>query len=284
MGLLTALGICAGVRSSFGDDDMWTSAIGVLLAGAAVYSPAYLRWLDSGYLDAALGFFALASVLSLRLALEEHGDSRWLNVCAALAAFLIGSKTSLLPFIAVYGFVLLAAARARKVSAKQTVLTLAILSALAAPWYVRNLVLAGDAIAPVLNILIFGHDGLFTKPEVQSIASDLHTDHGPRAIATLPLRAFLTPDTWDFREYGVSALMLLLYVPSLAVFAARFVLNRRPAAAVVWPVVLLTSMIAYWIFSSTVIRYSLLFYPLLALCCGIVATQYAEHFAGLRVK
>lgn len=271
MGLLTALGVCAGVRLAFREGGAWPGVLGVLLALAAVYSPAYLRWMDSGYLDAALGFFALASVLALQLALQKEGDWRWLLVSAAVVAFLIGSKTSLLPFIAVYAVVFLVGARALACTRKQTAAILAVLVVLALPWYARNFILAGDIIPPILNIVMHGSDGIDTKFDLAAVAKDFSTERTPAALLTLPVRAFLTPDTLDFREFGQNALILLIYVPSIVLFCAVFPLRRKISAAVTLPVVLLTAMIGYWFLTSTSMRYSLLFFPLLALCCGLVA-------------
>ena len=44
---------------------------------------------------------------------------------------------------------------------------LAVLCAVSAPWYVRNLVLAGDPIAPTLNIALYGSDGLWKNDRVE---------------------------------------------------------------------------------------------------------------------
>jgi hypothetical protein len=270
-GLLTALGVCAGVRQAFSQGGIWPSILGVVLAVSAVLSPTYIRWLDSGYLDAMLGFFALASVLALQRAWSKDGGWRWLVVCAILAAFLIGSKTSLLPFIVVFGLVLWSAARRLKCNAQTTAIVLGTLVILSAPWYARNLVLAGDPIPPVINLALYGHDGLDTKSQEKQVAETLATDRTPLSLLTLPLRAFLTPDTLDFREFGENALMLLLYVPTVCVVVAIFILNRRLPPTVTLPVFLLTMMIGYWLFTATIMRYSMLFYPTLALCLALVA-------------
>jgi hypothetical protein len=272
LGLLTAFGICAGVRDALGRG-FWSAAIGVLLALATTYSPFYLRWMDSGFLDVALGLFALGSILALRRALRDGGpDWRWLVVAAVLAAFLIGSKTSLLPFVFVFGVAFAAAARRLKCTRLQVGTILAALVVLSAPWYARNLALAGDPIAPWINLKVHGTDGLVTASEWQLIADDLNTDKRPVSLLTAPFRLFMTPDTAPFREFAVNALILLLFVPSLALFFLVVVLHRKVSPTVSFPIILLTTMIGYWLFSSTIARYALLFYPTLALCCGLAAS------------
>ncbi len=269
LGLVTALGVCAGVRDGLGRG-FWSATSGVLLALAAVYAPFYLRWMDSGFLDAALGFFALMTVLAIRRGLrEETPDWRWLAVGAVLAAFLIGSKTSLMPFIFVFVVALIAGARRIGCTRRQVVTLLAMLVVLAAPWYARNLVLAGDPIAPWLNLAIHGSDGLVTADEWKRIGEDLNTDKRPMTLLTVPLHAFLAPDTMEFREFATNGLMLLLFLPSLVVFVLVVVQHRKLPPTIVYPIMLLTVMIAYWLFSSTIVRYAMLFYPTLALCCGL---------------
>lgn len=279
LGLLTAFGVCAGVRDSLGRGP-WPATIGVLLALAVTYAPFYLRWMDSGFLDVALGFFALSAILAIRRALrEESPDWRWLTIAAVLAAFLIGSKTSLLPFVFVFGFACVAAARRLRCTRTQIAVVVGTLVVLAAPWYARNLALAGDPIAPWINLKLHGADGLVTESEWKFIADDLNTDKRPVSLLTVPLRLFLTPDTAPFREFSTNALILLLYVPSLTLFILSVVLIRKVSPTVSYPILLLTVLIAYWLFSSTFARYALLFYPTLALCCGLAISSLRVSLA-----
>ena len=273
MGLLTAWGVCAGIRQAFAKRDRWIDIASVLLAAAVVYSPVYLRWLDSGYLDAALGFFALAAVLALARSLRDGAtDWRWLCVAAALAAFLIGSKTSLLPMIVVFGAALILAARRLGCSRAQMALLAGILVVLSAPWYARNLVLAGDPIAPWINLAVYGHDGLVTRDEWRQIADDLNTDKRLTSLMTVPWRLFTEPDTPPFREFATNALVLFIFVPTVLLFVLMTTSTRRPPPAVTYPVVMLTVFVLYWLFSATFARYALLFLPLLGLCCGLIAS------------
>lgn len=269
LGLLTALGVCAGVRDGLGRGP-WSATAGVLLALAAVYAPFYLRWMDSGFLDAALGFFALATILAIRRALrDDAGGLWWLAIGAVLAGFLIGSKTSFLPFVFVFGIALAAAARRIGCARGAIVGLLATLVVCSAPWYVRNTVLAGDPIAPWLNLKIHGSDGLVTADEWKGVADDLNTDKRPMTLLAVPFSAFMAPDTMEFREFATNALMLFLFVPSLVAFVLVVVMHRRLPPTIAYPIALLTVLIAYWLFSSSIVRYAMLFYPTLALCCGL---------------
>jgi hypothetical protein len=282
LGLLTAFGICAGVRDAFGGRGLWPAIVGGLLAVGTIYSPFYLRWMDSGYLDVALGFFALATVLSVRRALrDESPDWRWLAVAATTGAFLVGSKTSLLPFAIVFAIVFAIAARRLAASPKQIAIVVGLLVLLSSPWYARNFVLAGDPIAPWLNLKIAGSDGLVTQQEWQFIADDLNTDKSAAALATVPLRIFLTPDTKPFREFATNGLMLLLYVPSLVLFVLVIVMHRKISPTVSFPIAMLTILILYWLYTSTIARYALIYFPTLALCLGFVASTLRVPIARL---
>jgi len=268
--LLSALGIASGVRLAL---PRATASVvtGCALAFSVVFSPAYLRWTDSGYLDVVLGFFALASMLAVVRAFDDRdGDWRWLAASAALGAFLIGSKNSLLPLVAVYAVLLAIACRRLRCTGRQTGTVLAILVVLAAPWYVRNLALSGDIIPPVLNLVLHGHDGLVTSAEAGYVAKDLSRGLVPAQWPLVPFMAYFHTDSKYFVDYGSSALMLLLYAPTIAVFLFIVVFRKRLSPGVVIPVAFLTVLIAYWLATSTFMRYALIFYPLLALCCGLI--------------
>lgn len=270
MGLTTALGVCAGVRSAFREDGPWVSALSVSLALSVTYSPTYLRWLDTGYLDAMLGFFALAAILALQRAWREEHAWRWLTWFSVIAAFLIGAKVSFLPLLVPFMAAAFVSARYLKCTRLQIAVIVGALVVLASPWYVRNTILSGDPIAPVLNVMLYGRDGIDSKEEMLYVYADLKTSRDVASLADAPLRAFFEPNTSDFREYAQNALVLMLYAPTIVLFTMIFVVRRRMPTSMVLSISLLTCLIAYWLFTSSLLRYSLLFYPIVALSCGSI--------------
>src|SRR5581483_532117 len=158
------------------------------------------------------------------------------------------------------------------------VLTLCVV---AAPWYLRNFVLAGDPIAPTLNIALHGKDGLWTAAEWSYLWNDMATAKSPRAFLTLPVRAYLKPGSLDFREYGASALMLFLYVPAAAAIVL-LALRRKLEPEVAIPLFVMSVLALYWFVTTSLLRYALLFYPLLALCVGMLLVEMGRRRTQLK--
>jgi hypothetical protein len=276
---LTACGICASIRVALDSTPVWGSIVGIALTLAVVLSPPYLRWVPTAYIDIPIGAFALMPVLCIQLALRER-RLQWLTNAALLAGFLLGMKGSFLLLLPLFALALFLALRAVEGTRRQRFGILLLLFVCAAPWYLRNVALAGDPAPPVLNLAFYGSDGFLTQSEWDAYASDLATTRTPAGLVSIPFRAFLDAGSRDFREYGVTALIFLLYFPT-AIRMIRFSLHTRDDPAAVLSVLVLTGYVVYWEATSTLLRYSSLFYPLLAVC---VAWVFAPLVSSLALK
>lgn len=276
-GLLAALGLYAAVEDCAGSERTrgWSVAIGLLAVAALVFTPIFLDYSVLGYIDVPIGAMALLAAVAVQIGIRES-RADWLFASAVLAGFLVGMKASFLVLLPVLAIALAWAAAA--IVTRRTTLAgiLAVLCAVAAPWYVRNLVLAGDPIAPTLNIALYGRDGLWKTIEWNGLWNDMATSKSPRAFVTLPVRAYVRPTSSDFREYGASALVLFLYVPAIVVLAA-LAFRRRVPAEIAIPIFVLTVFVLYWFVTTSLLRYALLFYPLLALCVGMLLVELAQR-------
>ena len=275
-GLLGALALYAAVEDCAGSDRTrgWAVAIGLLSVVALIFTPIFLDYSVLGYIDVPIGAMALLAVVALQVGIRESRTD-WLFVSAVLAGFLVGMKASFLVLLPVFAIALAWAAAA--IGARRTAVAgvLAVLCAVAAPWYVRNLVLAGDPIAPTLNIALYGRDGLWKTIEWNGLWNDMATSKSPRAFVTLPVRAYVRPTSPDFREYGASALVLFLYVPAIVALAA-FALRRRLPAEIVIPIFVLT----VWCSTGSSRPRSCdtaALHPLLALCVGMLLVELARR-------
>lgn len=275
-GLLGALALYAGVEDTAPEERRgWGVAIGLLAVAALVFTPIFLDYSVLGYIDVPIGATALLAVVALQLGLRESRTD-WLFASAAVGGFLIGMKASFLVLLPVFAVALAWAALVAGARRAAFAGVLAVLCAVSAPWYVRNLVLAGDPIAPTLNIALYGRDGLWKTIEWNGLWNDMATSKSPRAFLTLPLRAYLRPASLDFREYGTSALVLFLYVPAIVMLTA-LALRRKPPPAIAVPIFVATVLVLYWFVTTSLLRYALLFYPLLALCAGMLLVELAQR-------
>ncbi|MBV8116620.1 MAG: hypothetical protein JOZ01_01510 [Candidatus Eremiobacteraeota bacterium] len=273
-GLLTALALyatiddCGDARSN----GPARAVIGLLIVASVISSAIFLDYSVLGYIDVPIGAMALLAVVALRLALVEDRP-QWLAVAAVLAGFLVGMKGSFIALLPVFAVALVWAAATLRMRAGAIAAIFALLCAVASPWYVRNWILAGDPIAPALNIALHGQDGLWKTAEWNGLWQDMATSKSPRAFLTLPIRAYAHPTMPDFREYGASGLILFLYVPALVALGA-LLLRRRLAPSLTIPIFVVTCFALYWFVSTSLLRYALLFYALLGLCVGMLLVEW----------
>jgi hypothetical protein len=276
-GLIGALALYATIEDTATSERnrKWAIAIGLLSAAALIFSPIFIDYSVLGYIDVPIGAAALLSIVALLLAIRES-RAGWLYVAAAIAGLLVGMKASFLVLLPVFAVALVWAGWLLGVRRAAIAGIVVLLCAVASPWYLRNLVLAGDPIAPALNIALYGNDGLWKPIEWNGLWNDMATSKSPRAFLTLPVRAYLRPTSPDFREYGASALVMFAYLPAIVVLGA-LALRRKIPAQVAIPVFVLTCFVLYWFVSTSLLRYALLFYPLLALCVAMLLVEWSER-------
>lgn len=247
-----------------------------LIPLSVALSPVFLRYLNNSYLDIPIGLFILVPVLCAYKASVAQPFERELVVTGAFCA---GMKLTLIghvPFFLISLFV----ASARRVPRQRIALLSVLLVALSLPWYARNLIETGDPTPPVGNVYFNRPDPIFTKAEANVYTADTMTERNPAHVALLPIKFFTDPRSKNFRELGVNAMILLLYAPILFLGAHLF-FHRRWR----WPPGLsyLSAAAIYlafpWFFSSLG-RYSLHWYPVLAAWVGVVVSYicaYAEQ-------
>jgi hypothetical protein len=270
--VLTGLGVCASARvflqTTLGY--WWAALASMALMLSVVLSPAFVHWLATSYIDVPIGGFALCSVLCIHLAFIER-DRRWLVPFAVTAGFLVGMKAAFLALLPLFALAGLVAARMLRTSLRHALGVLCILCVCAAPWFVRNVILAGDPFPPIGNLALYGDDAFMSKSEWSTIQLDLGTSRSVQAFVTLPVRAFTQPTSHhDFRDYGVTFLIALLFLPMLIVLVEWAFFGRYNPAATI-SVLVLAGFVAFWFGTSTFLRYGLLLMPLLAVSLAATA-------------
>lgn len=253
--------------------------IGVLGVFSLIATAIFLDYAVLGYIDVQIGAIALLAVVAIQMALRDCRPG-WLYVAAVLAGFLAGMKASFFLLVPIFIVAIAWAAIALGRPRARIALMLAVLCAVAAPWYVRNLVLTGDPVDPVLNLALYNHDGVWEKAEWEGIVSDFSTPRTLRAFVTLPVRAYVDPTSDDFREYGASGLILFLYVPTLVGIIA-LLLRRKLSPQLAIPIAVLSWFVLYYFVTSYLLRYALLFYPLLALCLAMLLLEVVKRWPRL---
>ena len=272
-GLLTCLGVLAffsPVQKQFREGKpMWELARPqhFLIPVCVALSPVFLRYLNVAYIDIPIGLFLLVPILCTYRSWRGQPFERELVVTAAFCG---GMKLTLighLPFF--IGSLLFATAR--RLPRRQIAILCLFLVGLSLPWYLRNLFEAHDPIPPVFNFLFKHPDPIF-KDDVFPYTADTITERKPTHLLLLPFRFFSFPQSKNFRERGVTAMILLLYAPLVFLLAQACWRNRWRAPPRLIYLSLAAAYLPFpWLFSSLG-RYALHWYPVLAAWVGVMAS------------
>jgi hypothetical protein len=273
-GLLTCLGILAfftPVQNQFREGTpRWELARPqhFLIALCVVLSPVFLRYLNVAYVDIPIGLFLLVPILCTYRSSPGQPFERELVVTAAFCA---GMKLTLighLPFF--LGSLLFATAR--RLPRRQIAVLCLLLLGLSLPWYLRNLFEAHDPVPPVINFLFKHPDPIFAH-DAFPYTVDTITERKPSHLLLLPFRSFTFPHSENFRERGVTAMILLLYAPIVFLLAQACWRNRWRAPPRLIYLSLAAAYLPFpWLFSSLG-RYALHWYPVLAAWVGVMVAH-----------
>ncbi|MDE2481551.1 MAG: hypothetical protein KGN02_05140 [bacterium] len=250
------------------------SAIYVLMPLSLMLSAVFLRWWPTAMTDALASAAFLATVAAFAGATLEE-DASWLWLGALACAFLAGMKPSYIFFVPFCAVALVAAARRLGLSRVKLAALALLVLVCASPWYVRNLVRDGDPIPPIFNLALRGHDPTFTQADWNAIASDLSTRRTLAGWESFAYDEFRDPQTIEFREYGVTAVVLAVYLfPVALVLLALRRRREKDERALLGIYAWLALGFVYLIATSALTRYTLLVYPEVAAAAGLTFLRF----------
>jgi len=281
-GLLTCLGVLAfftPVENPFREGtSTWklSRPQHFLIPLCVALSPVFLRFLNVAYIDVPIGLFLLIPILCAYRSSSGQPFERELVVSAAFCG---GMKLTLighLPFFV--GSLLFATAR--RLPRRQIAVLCLLLVGLSLPWYLRNLFEAHDPTPPVFNFLFKHPDPIF-KDDPFPYTADTMTERKPSHLLLLPFRFFTYPQSENFREWGITAMILLLYAPILFLLVQVFWRNRWRAPPRLIYLSLAAAYLPFpWLFSSLG-RYALHWYPVLAAWVGVMVSDICARTEAL---
>lgn len=246
--------------------------------------PAFLHWLDVAMIDIPIGLFVLTAVLCAHLSLK--GSRTYEYELIAIAAFCVGMKITLLGYLPLFLVSLILVMR-RKMTFRRILISSGALIVLSLPWYVRNLIETGDPTPPLFLTYFKRPDPIFSPADAARLLSEPSTDKSLAQLTHLPSRMLASPDSPNFREPGINIATLLIYMPGFALLA--LILFRpvwKPSIAFIYVSAAIVFLQIYWAFTSTILRYSLHWFPLYVAWLGIAMChvhEYVERHYGKRL-
>ncbi len=274
-GLLTCLGVLAFFDSaelhstSNPQRRLWFPFLPQFLIPLSLaLSPVFLQYLTNGYVDVPIGLFILVSVLCVYKTLS-HRPFVWELV--VIAAFCVGMKLTLIGHLPFFVISLLLVSTTR-LPRRQIAILVFTLTALALPWYVRNLLEAHDPTPPMFNLLFDHSDPVFTQADAAWIylTGKESSLKDPLHVLSLPFQYFIAAGQPPFGREGISAAVLLLYAPAVVLLV---LLCSPKARQVPRRFVYLSVAVLYlaipWFYNADG-RHALHWYPVLVAWIGVV--------------
>jgi 4-amino-4-deoxy-L-arabinose transferase-like glycosyltransferase len=251
-------------------------------AMALLFSPIFVRWANTGLVDVAIGCFFLVSVAGVVMSVATH-ERRWALAAIVCFPFLVGMKEVFIAFIPLALAAAWIGARATRFTRRAALGVATIALILCLPWYVKNFIQAGDPIAPILNLALHRPDPKWTPADMALQQRDLAVDNSPLALLRLPVDIILNPQSGNYRDLGVSLAMFAVFAPGIVLV---YGLLRRSGVSTS-PFVLLSAFtffaIAFWLVTTHLARYALLFYAAFTAFLGIAALGAARRSAAFAV-
>jgi MFS family permease len=288
LAVLATYGLVDALADRFGRQSRFVGQLAAVLAALALLlTAAFERWVDTGMVDAVIGFFFIASVASTVMAIATK-ERRWAFYTLLCFSFLVGTKGSFLAFIPPALVATWISFRATRFPLRSSYVACAVALALCLPWYAKNFVETGDPVAPYLNLTLHRTDSKWSQEDMQGVMSDVRVDQSPLFLLALPADIILHADSREYREPGLTLLVTLIFLPGIILVYGL----RRGRAVFVRPwfvfAALLFYAITYWLVTSHLGRYALLFYPALAAFVALVALRFGggstmRRFAVLAV-
>jgi hypothetical protein len=275
-GLLTGLGVYSVIaQEKIGDlnnSNTWTarraSVMALVIALGLGCSPVFLRWVNTGFLDVAIGLFILIPVLSTYIGLQAEARN-YQRELIITAGFCVGIKITLVLFLPLF-VVSLILLRKRGRPLSRTFVLIGLLLILSAPWYVRNSIKTGDPLSPTLNMMFQRRDPIWSRVDYAGLLADLNTPKNPVSLIRLPFDLYWNTPAKNLREYGTSPAVMLLYVPCIMAILFSFARVRAWfGTPFVYLNLALIYLLAYWIGISSLARYFLHLFPLYLIYLGV---------------
>jgi hypothetical protein len=292
-GLLTCLGVYSLIaQAKYGENSVGLARLdlsrAVIITLGLALSPVFLRWVNTAFMDVPLGLFVFIPILCTYIGLR--GDARNYDLDFVLvAAFCVGIKISHFLFLPLFIVSLILLLRKSATSVRRMIALVSVLLILSAPWYVRNFIDTGDPITPTINMMVRGRDPVWSHQDYVTQLGDLMTAKDPVSLLRVPIDVVLNTTSRNFREYGTSPILMLLYVPLVM---APLLLLGKIRRRFGWPFVYLNCvliyLLGYWVGISSFARYFLLPFPVyaayMALWFNALVFYSVVHLKDKRVR
>ena len=253
------------------------SVVYAIVPLSMVIAAVFFRWVDTAMPDATSSMCFAAATASIVLVIYGAAPELLFG-CALSTAYLAGMKPTYVLLVPLFGVFILLAGRYAHVARRTVAACLALMCALSLPWYIRNFVADGDPLPPFLHMALGRPDPDISRADIEGMAADLRPENlSLRSVEEYPLRLFRRADTSEFREAGVSAVVLSLYAILLVAVTLVFKTQKSRADVGLLALLWITLGGCLYLFATSILaRYALLIYPTIAASAGCLILYAAS--------
>jgi len=225
-----------------------------------ISSQIILNIMNTAYIDIGFALFAFAAVYAL-LIYQKENDTQWLPLIAVFLGITMGTKYLGILVVPSVLFWLFFIVKDKKRWVVCTLLTLV----LASPWYIRNILIAGNPIHPFAQS-VFGY-WLWTPTDMIHQNNDLFSLHGVERnwLNLLKLPWLIWKDT--FVRIAPTNDLFILSIPLTLLGLTKPGMVRQLSLFLLFHVI-------FWFYSSQIMRYLIFALPFLSLLTAFYIYQF----------
>ncbi|HEV7239414.1 MAG TPA: glycosyltransferase family 39 protein [Thermoanaerobaculia bacterium] len=241
----------------------------VLACGLVLGIPSVILYATTSYVDIGLALYCVLCVLAFER-WRESGANGWIALSGLMGGFAASTKYTGLAIVGITGIATLIVAVSRRRPAAVLVFSIAC-AAVAAPWYIRNVMYTGNPVFPVMSE-VFGDDP-YWRPEDHKLLVTLWHEYGERSLkGFLRLPYDLTFKQEEF-EGGVPWTRMFLLLPLILIG-----FRRRENRFLITVIVL---YLVYWFTQAQIYRFLLPIIPLYAI---VLASTVVFLAARMKIR
>ena len=253
--------------------------VGFIVTFSVIISPIFIRYVNVGLIDIPIGLFILIPMICAYLSIDNAGKNYEFDTVLN-SAFCIGMKISNIVYLPLFALCVRNVCLRKRRKFLYILILCLLMLALSSPWYIRNYIEAGDPIPPVINLLLGKEDPIFSLDDYNFLMSDLKEQKGFWFLILIPFHFFIDPSSKSFREYGITSLILLIYLPiaTLIIFLISKKIRNKITNNFIFINIFLLYLLLVWIKISYLGRYFLNLFPVYACYIGLCVFNIVKYF------
>ena len=266
-------------KSSLKNNRVFWKIVGLIITFSLIISPVYIRYINVGYIDIPIGLFILIPIICAYFSINKIGRNYELDTVLN-SAFCVGMKIANIVYLPLFALCVRNVCLRKRRKILYIFILCLLMLAFSSPWYIRNYIETGDPITPIINLILGKEDPIFSPDDYSLLISDLKEQKDFWFWILIPFHFFINPLSKSFREYGITSLIFLIYLPifTLVIFFISKNIRQKISNSFIFINIVLIYLLFVWLKISYLGRYFLHLFPVYATYIGLWISNIAKYF------